>query len=169
MIFLHLKNYSGHFIQDEEEANDIVQDVFLKLWSKRDTLSGVKNKAGFLFTLLRNKCLNSLKKKVIEGKYRQQQTQLESERLYYISFDQAEEFESMREKLSLEFESMIKAMPEKCGIAFRLKWMEGKKIKEIASLMHISTTMVDKHLAKGMEIARKKFKEELLLVLLFIG
>ena len=110
-----------------------------------------------MFTLLRNKCLNLIKKKVIEGKYMERQIFMETERLYYLSFDQIDEFESMKDRLSLEFDSLIKEMPDKCGIVFRLRWLEGKKIKEIAAQMNISTTMVDKQLAKGMEIAEFLF------------
>lgn len=166
--YLQMKRYTLHFIQNEEEANDLVQDVFLQLWSKRDSINDNKNEVAFMFTLLRNKCLNSIKKKVIEGKYMERQLYVETERLYHLSFDQSNEFESMKDRLSLEFDSLISEMPEKCGIAFRLKWIEGKRIKEIANEMNISTTMVDKHLAKGLEIARRKFKHELLLVLLVL-
>lgn len=166
--YLQMKRYTLHFIQNEEEANDLVQDVFLQLWSKRDSINDNKNEVAFMFTLLRNKCLNSIKKKVIEGKYMERQLYVETERLYHLSFEQSNEFESMKDRLSLEFDSLISEMPEKCGIAFRLKWIEGKRIKEIASEMNISTTMVDKHLAKGLEIARRKFKHELLLVLLVL-
>lgn len=157
-----MKRYTLHFVPNEEEANDLIQDVFLKLWSERSSLDGKKNEVAFMFTLLRNKCLNLIKKKVIEGKYMERQIFMETERLYYLSFDQIDEFESMKDRLSLEFDSLIKEMPDKCGIVFRLRWLEGKKIKEIAAQMNISTTMVDKQLAKGMEIARRKFKNEFL-------
>lgn len=158
-----MRRYAVHFLQDEEEANDLIQDVFLQLWAQRDKLQEEKNIIAFLFTLLKNKCLNSLKKKVVENKYLQNQSLFETERLYALSFAQSTDFKSMESQLSLEIESLIAQMPEKCGIVFRLKWIEGKKIKEIATLLDISTTMVDKHLARGMEIARKKINPDLFL------
>ena len=164
-----MKRYTLHFIQDDEEANDLVQDVFLKLWDKRDSIKDKNKEVAFMFTLLRNKCLNCLKKKVIEGKYMQRQIHFETERLYHLNLDQSNEFESMKDRLSIEFDSLISEMPEKCGQAFRLKWFEGLKIKEIAERMNISTTMVDKHLAKGMDIARRKFKYKFLLLLLLLS
>ena len=158
-----MRRYAIHFLQDEEEANDLIQDVFLQLWAQREELQEEKNIIAFLFTLLKNKCLNSLKKKVIENKYLQKQSLFETERLYALSFAQSTDFKSMESQLNLEIESLIAQMPEKCGIVFRLKWIEGKKIKEIATLLEISTTMVDKHLARGMEIARKKINPDLFL------
>lgn len=158
-----MRRYAIHFLQDEEEANDLIQDVFLQLWDQREDLQEDKNIIAFLFTLLKNKCLNSLKKKVIENKYLQYQSLFETERLYALSFAQSTDFKSMESQLNLEIESLIAQMPEKCGIVFRLKWIEGKKIKEIATLLDISTTMVDKHLSRGMEIAREKINPHLFL------
>ena len=54
-------------------------------------------------------------------------------------------------------------MPEKCRKVFHLRWFEGKKQKEIADIMNISMTMVNKHLSKGMEITRKFIKPEFLM------
>ncbi|GAB1453711.1 hypothetical protein MASR2M47_37670 [Draconibacterium sp.] len=62
-----------------------------------------------------------------------------------------------------ELEKIIIEMPERCQSVFRLKWFEGKKIREISEIMGISSTMVDKHLAKGMEIMRQKMKPEMFL------
>jgi RNA polymerase sigma-70 factor (ECF subfamily) len=72
----------------------------------------------------------------------------------------------MEQRLFTELEMIMKEMPEKCQTAFRLKWFEEKKIREIAEIMNISTTMVDKHLAKGLEIARKKLNPDLYIFLL---
>jgi RNA polymerase sigma-70 factor (ECF subfamily) len=162
-----MKKYAFHFLQNEEEANDLIQDVFLQLWSKRDDLEEEKNITAFIFTLLKNKCLSVIRRRVLESKYIQQEMLFETERLYDLSFTQSKEFESMQSLLFSEIESMISTMPEKCGIAFKLKWIEGKKIKEIAQIMNISTTMVDKHLASGMKIAKKKIHPDLFLLFLF--
>ncbi len=164
-----MKKYAFYFLKNEEEADDLIQDVFLQFWSKREFLDAEKNETAFLFRILRNKCLNLLKRKIVEGKYFSFQNSLETERLYHISFEQQDDFESLEDRLSLELESLIAEMPEKCGQAFRMKWIEGKKIRDIALIMNISTTMVDKHLARGMEIARRKINPELLLLLFFVG
>jgi len=159
-----MRKYAFHFLQNEEEANDLIQDVFMQLWSKREELNEEKNIIAFLFTLLKNKCLNTLKKRIIEDKFLLHQSAFETERLYDLSLTQNTDFKSMESQLHSEIESLIETLPEKCGMVFRLKWIEGKKIKEIAQIMNISTTMVDKHLAKGMEIARKKIHPDLLLL-----
>ena len=161
-----LKSYASYFLKNENEAEDLVQDVFYQLWKNRDQLNREKNIASFIFVQTRNRCLNSLKRKFVEEKFINQQVSLKSEELYHISFNDSGEFISMHEKLNDELKKLISVMPEKCGQAFELKWLEGKKIREIAEIMEISTTMVDKHLARGIEIARKEMNPDLFLFLL---
>ncbi len=100
---------------------------------------------------------------MVEKKYIDK-TQINSEELYKISFEM-DDFLPMEKLLYEELEKIIEEMPERCQSAFYLKWKEGKKIREIAEIMGISTTMVDKHLAKGMEIVRQKMTSEMLLLL----
>ena len=100
------------FFRDEEEVNDLVQEVFLQLWTKKESLNAERNIEGFLFTLLKNKCLNSLKKSIIEEKFIQQQIRFETERLYHISFSGQQEFVRMEEQLT---GYLVKAMDSNAG------------------------------------------------------
>ncbi len=163
LYYPRLKRYASSYLKNTTEAEDLVQEVFLKIWKNRETLNTEKHFSAFLFTLVKNRCLNFLKRKVVEDKFVVQQAKIETEELYHISFEVEEEFSSMEEKLELEIENVISQMPERCQIAFRLKWIDGKKIREIAELMDISTTMVDKHLAKGLQIARQNLAPEMFL------
>lgn len=160
-----LVKYAQTFIDNRLEAEDLVQDVFIQIWNKRETVNTEKQFTSYLFTLVKNRCLNSLKKKVVEDKYLSFNARSESEELYHISFEVEEGFVSMEEKLNSELEKIIREMPERCQLAFRLKWLDGKKIREIAEEMGISTTMVDKHLANGLQIARQKLSPDMFLFL----
>ncbi|MGE4586085.1 MAG: RNA polymerase sigma-70 factor, partial [Mangrovibacterium sp.] len=151
-----LINYARYFLKSEQSAEDLVQDAFLQLWRNKEILKRERNIPSYMFALLRNKCLDSLKRKVVEDKYFHRQASMKEEELYFISFDGTGEYTSMEELLQKELQSLILEMPERCGTAFRLKWIEGKKIREIAKIMNISPTMVEKHLAKGLAVARKK-------------
>ncbi|MEN8117100.1 MAG: RNA polymerase sigma-70 factor [Bacteroidota bacterium] len=158
-----LSNYAKTFLSNSSEAEDLVQDVFIQIWNNRETLDTEKHFSSFIFTLVRNRCLNNLKKKVVEDKFVATQALKATEELYHISFKVEEEFISMEEKLKTELEKIMEEMPNRCQVAFKLKWIEGKKNREIAETMKISTTMVDKHLAKGLEIARNKLTPEMFL------
>ncbi len=158
-----LNKYACHFVHNNDIAEDFVQDAFLQLWNKRGDLNDENKIVAFLFTTLRNSCLNYLKRRVVEEKYIHHQSRMDTEALYALSFTQSSDFDTMEELLMRELEVMISEMPLKCGTAFRLRWIEGLKVKEIADKMEISTTMVDKHLARGMEIARRKLTPDLFL------
>lgn len=155
-----LRRYAVHLLHDEVAADDLVQDIFLQLWQNRWQPDTSGNIGSYLFTLLRNRCFNLLKHKIVEENYTIQSVRYETEELYHISFTDSEDFVSTKEKLMVELEMIVAGMPEKCREAFRLKWFEGRKIREIAEQMGISTTMVDKHLAKGLEIARQKLDRD---------
>ena len=161
LFYPRLKKYAISLLHNENEAEDMVQDIFFQVWQNISELNDEKNVGSFLFTLLRNKCLNSLKHKIVEEKFIYQAAKNEAEELYHISFTESGKFTSMEERLMTELEEIISEMPEKCQTAFRLKWFEGKKIHEIAETMKISTTMVDKHLAKGLQITRKQLNPDL--------
>ncbi len=164
--YSRLCRYAENFLNDKDEASDLVQDAFYQVWKNRTQLKKEKNLAPYIFTILKNKCLDRLKHKVIEKNYTLNQVKYEAEELYTISFLEKEEFVSVNERLHNELVKVINEMPPRCRTAFKLKWMEGKKIREIAEIMRISTTMVDKHLAKGLEIARNKMHP--LLFMIFI-
>lgn len=163
LYYPRLFNYANRFLADSFLTEDLIQEVFIEVWKRRTTFTGEKQFTSYLFTMVKNRCLNVLKRKVIEENYRSKKAELNSEELYYISFGVEENFEPMEKRLSAVIEEVISEMPERCQEAFRLKWLKGKKIREIAEIMDISTTMVDKHLAKGLEIARKKILPTLML------
>lgn len=160
-----LKRYASYLLKDEGEAEDLVQDVFSRLWNDKKLLNKDGNVSSFLYTMTRNSCINLLRRKVVEEKYRLYNQSLQSEELYHLSFRQESPFQSFDEVLHREILDLISLLPEKCGIAFRLKWIEGKKIREIAEMMDISVSMVDKHLAKGLALAKERLKPELFILL----
>lgn len=56
-----LLRFAAHFLKDEDMARDVIQDIFLKLWQKRETLEGVENIEAFAMRMTRNKCLDVIR------------------------------------------------------------------------------------------------------------
>lgn len=56
-----LLRFANQILQDEEEAKDVLQDVFLKLWQKRDELEKVENLEAFAYRMTRNRCLDLIR------------------------------------------------------------------------------------------------------------
>lgn len=162
-----LKKYAFYILGDEDEAKDLVQDVFVQTWNNFEQLNDRENLAPYLFTLLKNRCLNVIKHQSVKLKYQYHQAFFESEELYNISFEEQGEFVSMQKQIHDAVEDLIQKMPSKCGEVFRLKWVEGLKHREIAERLSISVTMVDKHLSKGMEIAKKNLHPYIFFLLIY--
>lgn len=163
LYYPRLNNYARNLVNNSQEAEDIVQDVFIQIWEQRNNLDQNQNLGAYLFTLVKNKSINILKHKITEEKYVFHQRRYLAEELYHISFELDNDFVSLRESLINELRSLINHMPPRCGETFALKWLEGKKNREIAKILDISNTMVDKHLAKGLKIAREKLNSKIFL------
>ncbi len=161
LYFPRLNKYAGSFLKNSAEAEDLVQEVFVQIWNSREGITGEKHFSSYIFTLVKNRCLNALKKQAVADKFAADQVKNSTEELYHISMDPSSEFYPMEYRLKAELERIIGEMPERCAEAFRLKWFEGKKNREIAEIMEISSTMVDKHLTKGLQVARQLLSPDL--------
>ena len=164
-----LRKYAYYMLGNEGEAEDLVQDVFFQLWREQKVTDWSKNISSYLFTILRNRCLNVYKRRLVENRYVISEKYSLQEELYSLSFENGDNFTSFDELLHQEILKLIESMPQKCSEAFRLKWIDGKKNREIAGIMGISMTMVDKHLAKGLRIAKEKLDPNLFLLLVIAG
>ncbi len=161
LYFPRLNKYAVSFLKNSVEAEDLVQEIFVQIWKSREEITGEKHFSSYIFTLVKNRCLNALKRQAVADKFAAEQVKNNTEELYHISLDPASDFYPMEYRLRAELEKIIVEMPERCAEAFRLKWFEGKKNREIAEIMEISSTMVDKHLAKGLQIARQLMSPDL--------
>ena len=167
--FIKMTRFSQAYVIAEEDAENIVQDIFLYLWEHPEVFRTIDNMDAFLFTLVKNRCLNFLKDSLyINEKKRTLETAEELEmqmNLYSLQqFD--ESFLTISEVENL-IDEVIGKLPERCREIFILSRMEGLKYKEIAEQLDISVNTVENQ----MSIALRKLKVELkdyLPLLLFI-
>lgn len=167
--FIKMTRFSQAYVIAEEDAENIVQDIFLYLWEHPEVFRTIDNMDAFLFTLVKNRCLNFLKHSLyINEKKRTLETAEEKEmqmNLYSLQqFD--ESFLTISEVENL-IDEVIGKLPERCREIFILSRMEGLKYKEIAERLDISVNTVENQ----MSIALRKLKVELkdyLPLLLFI-
>ena len=156
-----LKGYAIRFIQNEEATRDIIQECFIKFWEKREVLSAI-SVISLLFAMVRNGCLNYLKHISIIEKYRLEYlaTVGGEERLYYTDFacdaDQKLLYDELREQVQL----VIGQMSERCREVFILSRFDGLKNREIAEKLQVSTTAVEKHIAKALAMFSRHFKDK---------
>lgn len=140
-----------HMVEVPAVAEELVHDVFLKIWLTRQTLRDIVNPGNYLFVIAKNHALNQLEKMANERKGK---TLLETRPVKHGE-DPEEEF-FFKESLALVTEA-INQLPEQQRIVFQLSREGGLSREEIAERLNISPNTVKNHLGA----ARKKIQEYL--------
>jgi RNA polymerase sigma-70 factor (ECF subfamily) len=146
------------YMHDQEDARDIVQETFIKLWETRKTLSDHKNLGNYLYTIAKNLCINVLSKRKNSYKYldslKQKETEFNLKALHNI--DPSKLFQD--EIQVLVRQALDESTPEARKI-FTYSRFSGKTNKEIAEELDISIKTVEYHMAKILRILRVKLKD----------
>lgn len=154
-----LKRYAGKFITDDWVAEDVVQDSFVRLFERREELSGEAVSA-LLYTMVRNRCLNYLKHQVLVRCYQHdvQQRQADSERLYALDMKGCADEPLIMEELERQLTHVMEQLPQRSQEIFYLSRQKNMKNKEIAECLGISVKVVEKHISKVLAALRNNIR-----------
>ena len=157
--FPRMLGYCRLFVQDQSQSNDLVQECFVKLWEKRETIQAFQSVESLMFVMLRNRCLNYLRDRKIHLNEKNINLVDENElqHLYQLDFTGKEE-RTLEEMLVEAIRETIEKLPEKRKLVFIATKIEGKKNKEVAAEMGISIKAIEKHLHQ----AKKQIRQELI-------
>jgi RNA polymerase sigma-70 factor, ECF subfamily len=157
-----LCNYAYTFVQDRDEAEEIVQATFLSVWEKKEDLdihTGVKP---YLYAMVRNAALNVIK----HEKIKQQHAAVE------LAVAEKSSESVTRTVMAAELEGQIynalNKLPEQCRLVFKLSRFEELKYSEIAEQLNISVKTVENQMGKALRIMREQLKDYLPLLVVLI-
>lgn len=167
--FSKMKYFALEYVIREEDAENIVQDVFTELWEKKEMLSMHINLVAYLFTTVKNRCLNHLRHKTI---VQETATLMQEEYLITLrmnlnsleAFDQNLFSDQDIEKLITR---ALDSLSPKCREIFVMSKIEGKKQKQIAAELNISINTVETQIGIAYKKLRTELKEHLLLFIFF--
>lgn len=140
--------YCYSLLKNEEDSENMVQDVFIKIWEKRTRINPKLNFNSYLFTCLRNQAFDHLKK--MEKNSQTNFQYLEFEEQYYS------EEEDYKEARIVSLYSAIETLSIKRKEILRLNIEEGMSYQEIAEKMKISKNTVKNQLLKAKQHLREK-------------
>ena len=162
--FQVLYNFSLHIVGKAEVAEDIVQDVFLSLWSNRNEVDYSVSTKPYLYTLTYRKSLDHLKRS--ESKNIPISSHIHPlDEFYYSIFMQDEDI--YVNEMSSIIKHTIDSLPDKCKEVFRLSREKGMKNKEIAEKLNISVKAVEKQITKALADLRNQLREKGYLSLIY--
>ena len=144
------------FVKDKEVAEDIVQNVFMKVWIYRSSLDETKPLRGYLFLLCRREVCNWFRKEVTIQRF---MSGLEREEIDRMAASESQDPLEMDE-LEKIAERIIDQMPAKRREVFVLSRREGLKIEEIAERLGISPRTVNKHMQLALRSLRMNLNKE---------
>ncbi|HEY8513326.1 MAG TPA: RNA polymerase sigma-70 factor [Cyclobacteriaceae bacterium] len=146
-------------LRDQGAAEEVVQDLFISLWNKRESLA-IHNFSSYLYACVKNKCLNYIESKIIEKKhwdyYKQFIPQADYETEKMVSYN------TLLEAINTSMESL----PKKTRRVFQLNRLEGRSVSEIANALNLSEKAIEYHLARSLKHLRMHLKDFTLLLVL---
>lgn len=158
-----LCNYAYSFLNDRDEAEEIVQSSFVSVWEKRHEIEIRTSFKSYLYRMVRNACLNLIK----HQRVKQQHAAVSS-----WGGEPAHEHVSERviaHELEHRISLAMKELPEQCRLVFQLSRFEELRYQEIADQLNISVKTVENQMGKALKIMRIHLKEYLPIILIFLG
>jgi RNA polymerase sigma-70 factor (family 1) len=147
-FYEYIRNYLYYLSGDIAIAEDLVQDVFLKLWENRDKVNDETVKP-LLFKIAKNLYINTHKRKVLDLKFVNSKiSNVENESPQYIM--ELKEFD-------WRLQQALSNLPEQCRTFFLLNRIDDLKYQEIAQNFGISVKAVEKQISKALKILRGQF------------
>jgi RNA polymerase sigma-70 factor (ECF subfamily) len=145
-------SFARQILNDSELAEEIVQDMFVKIWEKRETLNIETSVKHYFFRSVRNHCLNQLQHEKIKKQYASKVMESAQQEIdpgqYYVEVD-----------LIQRIERSIDSLPPKRQEIFRLSREQGLKYKEIAETLNISVKTVEAQMGLALKYLRDELKD----------
>lgn len=146
-----LCRYACTILKNAEEAEDVVQSMFVKLWEKREELEVKHTIRSYLFKAVYHQCLNLLEHRTVKLKHQ-----------VHIAQDAHGETqlpETFQHELEENIIAAINSLPDQCRIIFMMSRYDELRYAEIASNLNISVNTVENQISKALKILRVKLKD----------
>lgn len=147
--FKALHAYAFTILGDEAMAEEMVQNVFCKLWEKREQLEINQSAKAYLYRAVHNESLNYLKHLKVKASYRQHMVRRGED------VDSAEA-KSGHNELAMHLKNALDELPEQCRTIFQMSRFEELKYREIAEALGLSVKTIEHQMGKALRILRTK-------------
>ncbi len=148
---------------DADDAEEVVQQLFLNFWEKRLQLTISVSLKSYLYRAVHNACLNKIKQAKVRQLYAEEHIKTTAPGYEHTSQS------LFKTELENQIHKAINTLPEQCRLVFKLSRFEEMKYAEIAEHLGISIKTVENHMGKALRIMREQLKEYLPVIALLLG
>lgn len=148
-------------IDDSEQSEELVQDVFVNVWEKRTNVNPEASFKNYMITAVHNRCYNHIKAKKKTHSIDDDETWQEE-----LVADNRTESRVNFNEMQRAIEAAIDKLPEQCKIIFQLSRYEGMSYKEIAEALDLAPKTVENQVGRALKILRVELKDYFPLALL---
>ena len=147
--------FALRYLKDADEAEEVVQDTFVKFWNKRENISIDISLKSYLYTSVRNHCLNKIKHEAVK---REHVSVVLSDGTEGVDHDHL-----VTNELADRIADAIERMPTERRRIFRMSRDEGLRYKEIAEYLNISVKTVENQMGKALQYLRTELADFLVI------
>lgn len=157
-----LCNYACGILKDMDDAEEVVQSIFMKFWEQREGIEINVSLKSYLYRAVHNTCLNRLKHLKIQEVHKQYVGNY-----YEENHDSATE---IMDKVELEnrIADALEKLPEQCRLIFKMSRFEELKYQEIADKLGLSIKTIENQIGKALRIMRVELADYLPVVLFML-
>jgi RNA polymerase sigma-70 factor (ECF subfamily) len=149
--YVSLVRYAKTLIKDHDTAEEIVQDLFFRLWKDKEKLNIESSLNGYLFRSVHNKCLHHIEHNRVVERHAEDMSNRQAES--QESPSDILNYKELQEKVA----RILERLPERCGKIFTMSRFEGLKYTEIAEKLSVSVKTVEANMGRAL----KEFRKEL--------
>jgi RNA polymerase sigma-70 factor, ECF subfamily len=151
--YVSLVRYAKTLIKDQDASEEIVQDLFFRLWKDREKIKIESSLNGYLFRSVHNRCLHHIEHNRIVERHAEEMSHRESE--IQESPSDILHYKELQAKIA----SILERLPERCGKIFYMSRFEGLKYSEIAKKLSVSVKTVESNMGRALKEFRKELTE----------
>ena len=143
-ILLHarLKQFAYSILKSGEEAEELVSDVFIRIWQKREELENINSPLLYFYTSTKNLALNQLKKQKRQVNLSPEEWLVQVNSLYFDP-----EQLMLTEEMLRQVKKAVNDLPPRCRLIFKLVKEDGLRYKEVAELLQLSVKTIEAQMA----------------------
>lgn len=162
-LYRKLFLFARSLVGDQEEARDIVTESFMKLWSQKNSFSNISHLQVYLYTVIKNSCIDYLRRNKLRTKIEHHLAQAE------IVSDNAIERKFLEAELVQTLHNRISELPDRMQQVFRLTYLEGYSRAEVAEMLSLSENTIRNTNAAAMKALRVTLGAEQMMIFILIA